>query len=171
MDAGSGADPLIEALIKAGFDVTGVYTSAALLEIAHENIPGARFLHASIYDIEIRGYDAVVALGEPLTYHTQGDDANNLISTFFQRAADALPAGGMLIFDVIGLGQPSLAGRTWSTSDDWAVLVETTEDQTEKILVRNIEAFRCFGEVYRRTRETHTVRLFDIDTIYNQLAS
>jgi hypothetical protein len=30
---------------------------------------------------------------------------------------------GVLIFDVIGLGEPSLAGRTWSSGDDWGQIV------------------------------------------------
>jgi len=81
-------------------------------------------------------------VGEPLTYHSEEADADNVIRTFFQRVADALPPGGLLIFDVIGLGEPPLAGRTWSSGDDWAVLVETTENQTARTLVRNIEVFQ-----------------------------
>jgi hypothetical protein len=38
------------------------------------------------------------------------------------------PARGILIFDVIELGGPSLAGRCWTSGDDWAVLVDTTKD-------------------------------------------
>jgi hypothetical protein len=55
----------------------------------------------------------------------------------------------LLIFDVIGLGEPFLAGRTWLSGDDWAVPVETTENQTERTLVRNIETFRRVGEANR----------------------
>lgn len=110
-------------------------------------------------------------LGEPLTYHAEGADADNLISGFFQRVAEALPPGGMLIFDVIGLDDPSLAGRTWNSGDDWAVLVETTENQTERTLVRNIETFRRVGEAYRRSHEVHRVRLFDVRRLCEKLAS
>jgi hypothetical protein len=77
----------------------------------------------------------------------------------------------MLIFDVIGLGQPSLAARTWRSGDDWAVLVETTENQSEGILVRSIEVFRRANGLYRRSREVHTVRLFEVSTLCEQLAS
>lgn len=171
MDVGCGAGPLTEALLKAGFDVTGIDTSAELLKLARAKVPRAHFVHASAYEIQILAYDAVVALGEPLTYHAVGADADNLISRFFQRVAEALPPGGMLIFDVIGLGEPSLAGRTWSSGDDWAVLVETTENQTERTLVRNIETFRRVGEVYRRSHEVHRVRLFDVRKLCDQLAS
>lgn len=171
LDVGCGAGPLTNALIDAGFDVTGIDTSIELLELARANTPAAHFVHTSAYEVEIRAYDAVIALGEPLTYHDEGADADSLIRRFFQRVAEALPPGGMLIFDVIGLGEPSLAGRTWSSGDDWAVLVETTENQTERTLVRNIETFRRVGEVYRRSHEVHRVWLFDVRTLCDQLVS
>lgn len=171
LDVGCGAGPLTEALIEAGFEVTGVDTSAELLELARANVPTAHFIHASIYDVQIRDYDAVVAVGESLTYHPESADADNLISRFFQRVAQALPQGGVLIFDVIGLGEPSLAGRTWNSGDDWAVLVETAENQRERTLVRNIEVFRRVGDAYRRSHEVHRVRLFDVSILCNQLAS
>ena len=66
MDVGCGAGPLTRALVDAGFDVTGVDTSAELLRIARANVPTAHFLHTSAYDTPIQDYDAVVAVGEPL---------------------------------------------------------------------------------------------------------
>jgi hypothetical protein len=63
------------------------------------------------------------------------------------------PARGILIFDVIELGGPSLAGRFWGSGDDWAVLVNTTEHQAARTLVRNIETFRRVDESYRRDRK------------------
>lgn len=171
LDVGCGAGPLTKALVDAGFDVTGVDTSAELLELARAKVPAAHFVHGSVYDAQIRDYDAVVAVGEPLTYHAEAADADNLVSGFFQRVAEALPPGGMLIFDVIGLGEPSLAGRTWSSGEDWAVLVETTENQAERSLVRNIEVFRRAGDAYRRSQEVHRVRLFDVSNLRHRLAS
>lgn len=170
MDAGCGAGPLAKALVDAGFEVTGVDTSAELLEIARANVPKARFVHASIYDTEVRGYDAVVAVGEPLTYHSDEAGADDRVRTLFRRVADALPPGGLLIFDAIGLGEPPLAGRSWSSGDDWAVLVETTEEQAARTLVRNIEVFRRIGDAYRRSHEVHRVRLFDPSVLRNQLS-
>ena len=171
MDAGCGAGPMTKTLVDAGFDVTGVDTSAELLRLARARVPAAHFLNVSIYDTEIRDYDAVVAVGEPLTYHPENVDADNLVSAFFQRAAGALPPGGILIFDVIGRGEPSLVGRSWSSGDDWAVLVETTENQPARTLVRNIEVFRRVRDAYRRSHERHRVHLFDPSVLHNQLSS
>jgi hypothetical protein len=48
---------------------------------------------------------------EPLTYHTEGPDADILVESFFREASEVLPAGGTLIFDVIEPGGPSLTGH------------------------------------------------------------
>jgi len=171
MDVGCGAGQLSKALTDAGFDVTGVDTSAELLQFACMNAPKAHFIHASAYDVELQTYDAVVALGEPLTYHDDTTQAEHLVSRFFQRVAGTLPVGGLLIFDVIGLGESSLVGRTWKSGEDWAVLVETTEDQNQKTLLRNIEIFRRVDGLYRRGREVHRVRLFDVTRLCDELVS
>jgi SAM-dependent methyltransferase len=171
LDVGCGAGPLTRALVDAGFDVTGVDTSAEMLELALANVPSAHFVRDSAYDIQVQGFDAVIALGEPLTYHAEGSDAERLVSSFFKRVADALPPGGLLIFDVIGLGEPSLTDRTWRSGNDWAVLVETTEDQAHRSLVRDIEVFRRVGDLYRRSHELHRIQLFDVSTLRAQLDS
>lgn len=171
VDAGCGAGALTETLAAAGFEVTGIDASAELLSIAREAVPAARFVHASLYDVEIPACGAVVALGEPLTYHWDDSDAGRRIEAFFHRVAQTLPAGGLLLFDLIERGEPSLAGRMWSAGDDWAVLVETTEDHAKQTLRRDIQTFRRTGDLYRRGREIHRVRLFDTPTVCGWLAA
>src|SRR5215471_2301624 len=104
--------------------------SAKMASPARANISQAKVLHTSAYEVEVRGCDAVLAAGEALTYHADPVDADHLVNSLFQRVAQLLPTGGMLIFDLIGLGEP-LTGGSWRSGDDWAVLVETVEDQTE----------------------------------------
>ena len=50
------------------------------------------------------------------------------------------------------------------------MLVETTENQTERTSVRDIEAIRRAGDLFRRSREVHGVRLFEVWEISKQLA-
>jgi SAM-dependent methyltransferase len=171
VDVGCGAGPLAQVLVEEGFEVMGVDGSAELLEIARAAVPTAHFIHASIHDIEIPACDAIVAVGEPLTYHTDTDDADLLIRQFFRRASAVLPDGGLLIFDIIECGAPSLSGRFWSSGDDWAVLVDTVEDPVGRTLVRDIQTFRCVGELYRRGREVHRVHLFEPGTLREELAA
>lgn len=112
VDAGCGAGPLTEALVAEGFETTGVDSSPELLAIARAAVPTARFIDASIYDVEIPPCEAIVALGEPLTYQPEGTNAESRIGEFFHSASAVLPPGGILIFDIIERGEPSLAGRT-----------------------------------------------------------
>jgi len=163
--------PLTSALVGAGFDVTAVDTSAELLKIARTNVPTAHFICASAYDVPIQNCDAVLAVGEPLSYHSESTDADSLVNDFFQRVADALPPGGLFIFDVIGLGEPSLANRTWLAGQDWAVLVETTENQNHRSLIRDVQVFRRTGGAYRRSHELHRVRMFDASVLCNTLTA
>jgi len=169
VDAGCGAGPLSAALVEAGFAVVGMDTSADLLAIARAAVPAARFLRQSIYAAPVPACEAIVALGEPLTYHPEGADADARVEGFFQTASAVLPAGGMPIFDVIEPGEPSLAGRYCSSGEDWAVLSDTGEDQGARTLVRRIETFRRTGDLYPRGREVHHVRLFHAAALCDQL--
>jgi len=170
VDVGCGAGPLSAALVEAGFEVTGIDSSAELLAIARTANSKAHFIHGSVYETQIPACEAIVALGEPLAYHAEGADAEFLVGSFFRAASDVLPAGGMLIFDVIELGGLSLAGRYWNSGEDWVVLAENEEDQSSRTLVRNIETFRQVGQFYRRGYAVHRIRLFDTATLLNQLA-
>ena len=169
VDVGCGSGPLTKALIESGFQVTGIDPSTELLKIARKTISRAQFVNASIYDVSMPACEAVVAIGEPLTYHSQSADADDLIESFFQRVSAGLPRGGMFIFDLIESGEPSLAGRSWRSGEDWAVLVTTTEAQNEGWLIRNIETFRRVGDFYRRGGEIHPVHLFDSRKVSEQL--
>ena len=160
VEVGCGAGPLTKTLVDAGFDVTGIDVSPELVHIAQIACPRARFRVGSIYAQEIPACEAIVAIGEPLTYH-DGDDGDDHVKDFFGRASHVLASGALLIFDLIELGQPALAGRSWKAGEDWAVLVETTEEQSSRTLTREMETFRKVGEAYRRGREVHRVRLFD----------
>jgi len=164
VEVGCGAGPLTAVLVSAGFEVTAIDVSGELLRLARAASPVAEFVEGSIYDVEIPACDAILAIGEPLTYH-DNEDGDSRLQEFFRLASDVLPKGGMLIFDLIELGEPSLCARSWKSGDDWAVLLETTEDQRLHTLVREIETFRKVGDGYRRRRETHRVRLFDTSEV------
>ena len=181
VDVGCGAGPLAAHLVAAGFEVTGVDPSADLIGLARAAVPQADFLQASIYEIELPACEAIIAIGEPLTYHAAGADADRLLHDLFRRVSAALPAGGMFIFDVIETGEPPLTGRSWLSGEDWAVMAETSEDPPAHTLTRGIETFRrtgdlylrdlYAGDLYRRGRETHNVRLFDAAELSGKLSA
>jgi SAM-dependent methyltransferase len=170
VDAGCGAGHLSAAMVRAGFEVVGIDCSAEMISMAREAVPGARFVHGSIYDVELPRCQVIVAVGETLAYHTADAPADVLVEGFFHRAADVLPAGGLLVFDLIELGEPPLTGRFWSSGEDWVVMADTREDQASRALFRGIETFRRVGDLYRRGREVHELRLFDTAAVCDQLA-
>jgi SAM-dependent methyltransferase len=161
VDVGCGAGVSTRALTDAGFDVVAIEPSPALLAIARTAAPTAKLLLASAYDVELPACEAILALGEPLTYHPPDADADGRLGGFFQRAAMALAPGGQLVLDLIVTGSPSLDARSWRSGDDWAILYETREDPPARRVTRTIETFRLDGDAYRRAREVHDVRLFD----------
>lgn len=163
VDAGCGAGELTATLCDAGFAVTAIDTSAELLAIARARASRAEFVEGSLHEIDLPECEAIVALGEPLTYEPTD------VGRFFKRAAECLPQGGLLIFDVIETGEPSLNAKSWISGEDWAVGVETTELGNQ--LTRSIETFRRVGELYRRGREVHRVRLFDTKEVLTALAA
>jgi SAM-dependent methyltransferase len=161
VDVGCGTGITTRALVDAGFETTAIEPSESLLKMARPRAPGALFHQASVYEVDLPLCEALVAVGEPLTYHEPNVDADARVEGFFQRAAKAIAPQGLLILDVICTEGPSLAARTWRSETDWAILSETTENLETRRLTRTIETFRKEGDRYRRAREVHHVRLFD----------
>lgn len=170
-DVGCGAGVSTKALVDAGFDTLAIEPSLALLDVARKAAPAAGFLHASAYDVTLPPCDAILAIGEVLTYHGPTEDADSRLRRFFASATAALPKGGRLVFDVIETGSAPLNARTWKSGPEWAVLSASTEDVEGRRLTREIETFRDLGAgSYRRSRETHHVRLFERAAVVAWLA-
>jgi SAM-dependent methyltransferase len=166
IDVGCGAGVSTRALIDAGFEVLAIERSAALLNLAQKAAPGARFLLGSAYDVMLEPCDAILAIGEVLTYHAPEEDADACLRSFFGAAAAALPKGGQLVFDMIETGDALLSARAWKAGPDWAVLSASNEDVESRRITREIETFReVSAGCYRRSRETHHVRTFERATI------
>jgi SAM-dependent methyltransferase len=162
VDIGCGAGASTKALVDAGFDTLAVEPSAALLGIARRSAPSARFEQASAYDCTLHECDAILAIGEPLTYHAPSEDGEARLQDFIGKAGRVLVANGLLAFDLIERGGQSLTACAWKAGTDWAVLSATQEEPEVSSLTRQIETFRDIGSGnYRRRREVHHVRLFE----------
>jgi SAM-dependent methyltransferase len=160
IDLGCGSGIWAAALLRAGYVVTGLDPSPAMLALARQVAPGARFVRASAYDYDFPTCDAVTALGEVLSYLPTGALAVPSLPRLFCRIAAALRPGGLFIFDLIvtAPGAP-MTYRTWQAGDDWSVLVAVTEQPARRRLIREIATFRRIGARYRRAHETHLVRV------------
>jgi SAM-dependent methyltransferase len=156
VDLGCGSGVTTRAFADAGHDVLGVDASAAMLELARRAAPAATFIQASALEVPLPDRcAAVVAVGEVLNYTQRSLDG------FFRRVARALAPGGLFVFDLAGPGGVAGGGpvRSWYEGEDWAVLVETVEDESPAILTRRMTTFRQLDGRWRRGRETHRQRL------------
>jgi SAM-dependent methyltransferase len=157
VDLGCGSGITTRALVEAGHDVLAVDPSPAMLALARRCAPGARFIQASAEGAPLPDRcAAIVAVGEVLNYGPESLDS------VFARAAEALTAGGLLVFDLAGPGRIPSGGpvRSFAEGDDWAILVETDEDASTEALTRRMTTFREVDGKWRRGHETHRQRLY-----------
>ena len=161
VDLGCGSGIWAAALVDAGYDVIGVDQSAALLEIARERAPGARFVQASLFDVRLPPCNAVTALGECFSYVVDPRAGRAALAVVLRRIAAALRPGGLLVFDVMTPGsEPEGGRRTWSEGPDWLLCLEAREDPGTGTLTRRIAVFRPENEHYRRSDELHRLWLY-----------
>lgn len=169
-DVGCGAGVTTKALVDAGCETMAVEPSEALLNVARQAAPTAQFEQASAYDVHLAPCDAILAIGEALTYHAPLENAEARLRSFFAKASSALSQGGLLVFDLIETGTPALDARAWQAGPTWAVLAESHEDVDNRRLTRRIETFRDAGDgAYRRRSEIHHVRIFERATVASWL--
>ncbi|MEE1752855.1 class I SAM-dependent methyltransferase [Streptomyces sp. SP18CS02] len=98
LDVGSGTGrPTAEALVRAGFDVTGIDVSAEMVRLARERVPDARFEQADVrtYRAPDGGFDAVCAFF-PLLMMDQPEVARSL-----SRIASWVAPGGAFVMATV----------------------------------------------------------------------
>ncbi|MGH9277832.1 MAG: class I SAM-dependent DNA methyltransferase [Acidimicrobiales bacterium] len=164
VDLACGSGILAGELTRAGYGVLGVDASEAMLRLAAVEAPSARFVQGSLLDVAIPPCLAVTAVGEGFNY------ADAVLPDLFARIASALEPGGVLLFDVAG---PGRMRSTFTVTEDpggeWLVALRRSEDGG--VLTRHITLFRRVGDAYRRSDETHTLRLYRPDEVRQALAA
>ncbi len=167
VDLGCGSGRWAHELNRAGFDVLGIDRSRALLRLARRIAPRSRFAAASLWTARLPSCAAVTSMGECLNY-----DPGDTLSSLFSGVHDALRPGGILLFDAAEPSRAPVDGprRVWNEGRGWAVLVETEGDPKLNALTRRIVSFRKVGTSYRRTEETHWLRLYPRDDVLQELA-
>jgi SAM-dependent methyltransferase len=151
LDVGCGTGVLARELTRAGFEVRGFDASPAMIELARRTAPEARFEVGPFETVELPPCDAIVAMGEVLSY---GD-----IRPFLPRAASALRKDGMLLFDVAERGSYPAYDEQRIGGDDWSVIAVKESDGTK--VTRRVLTFRNEGGQMRRDEEVHELALYD----------
>jgi SAM-dependent methyltransferase len=173
VDLGCGSGIWAAALVRSGYDVLGLDPSPAMLALARERAPAARFVQVAALDAELPACAAITALGEVLSYQADARAGREATRALFARMYAALRPGGVLVFDVVGPGreQSTPPRRTWSEGEDWTVCVEVSQASGDGVLTRRIIVFRRFGDTYRRTDEEHRQWAYARDDVLADLAA
>lgn len=170
VDLGCGSGILLRALGNAGYGTVGIDPSPAMLRLAKTAAPAAHLVCAPAEQAEIPPCNAVTAIGEILCYLPASATNERGLLRLFKRIAAALRPGGLLVFDALvsDRGEP-MCYRNWRQGEDWAVLSDIDEDKTRERLTRRITIFRRVKGEWRRSQETHVLRVFSRKTLEHAL--
>lgn len=157
VDLGCGGGEWLGRLAAAGYDVCGVDQSASMIRAAREHVPRGTFLLGSFADIDLPACNAVTSLGEPINYLATGE----AIRRVFRRVWEALRPGGIFVFDAREPATGPIEPRTVTRLDErWACISSIAEDHQAGTIVRDITTFRRVGDLYRRSHETHWLKVY-----------
>ena len=163
VEVGSGSGILARCLVDAGFDVTGIDRSRDMIKLARAKAPEATFRQGSLTRTRIPRCKAVIAIGEVVSY------VSTSLRPFFTRVHASLERGGVLVFDFMESGERrTYAGKSFE-GPDWAVILRATLEDDGQTLTRRMTLLRNIGGKYRRTHETHRVRLRDCGDVRDAL--
>jgi SAM-dependent methyltransferase len=153
VELGCGSGILARELTRAGFDVLGFDASPAMIALARETAPHARFAVGTFDAIDIPPCDAIVAMGEVLNYGTFAG----------VRKLIAKAQTNLLVFDIAERGAYPPYDERRVEGDDWSVIAIKESDGTH--LTRRILTFRADGDTMRRSEEAHSLELYERDAM------
>jgi len=165
VDLGCGSGIWAAELTRRGYLVLGIDITRAMIELARKRAPGARFVNASFLKAKLPPCDAVTAIGECFNYTFDGRSNLKGLAQLFRRVHEALRPGGVFIFDIAEPGRA--LRRAHAQGRDWAILFEAVA--TRDLLIRRMTTFRQVGKHYRRSQETHRLRLYRSSDIVAEL--
>ena len=166
VELGCGSGILASRLVAVGYRVTGLDASPAMIAIARRQVSDARFRIASIATAAIPAADAVVAIGEIISYL----GSRRTVERLFRRVRAALRPGGVFIFDFIQSGERRTFPPRSRAGDDWALVARADLSADGRVLTRDLTTFRKIHGGYRRSREVHRVRIYPRQQIAAALA-
>lgn len=169
VDLACGSGIWADTATRAGFEVLGIDRSRAMLDLAMHVAPKAQFQCKSLHDCAIPPCDVVTIIGEGIQYLQPNETKLRPLRPLFQRIANALRPGGMLIFDAIARADKPFNFSHGRAGRDWACISEAK--QKGHFLVREIAAFRKIYGTWRRSDEVHRVLLIDVEEIKSALRS
>lgn len=170
VDLGCGSGILASQMTEAGYQVLGIDYSASMIELARAKAPKASFQVGSFLDMEFPKCEVVTATGEIFNYLVDEKNTLDALERLFQQIFCQLSDRGIFMFDLFCSGVPLLEGVRIIESEEWDMLIQYIEEPDQKKLSRDILLYRKTGEnTYRKSREVHTIQLFEVDSILRML--
>ncbi len=159
IDLGCGSGIIAKELLDDGFEVLGIDKSKALIEIANKRAPNGEYVIDSFFEISLPKCIGVISTSECLNYAVNGENEKQL-RNLFKNVFGALQSGGLFIFDMIEPGTAKNE-KYIVEKNDWTMFLHTWENNENNILTRDIILFRKIeNNLYRKTKEIHTARLY-----------
>jgi SAM-dependent methyltransferase len=163
VEFGCGAGTVARALTEAGYEVLGIDISTAMIRMARARTPQARFKVGTLATARIPSCDAIVAVGEVVSYVPRGSASRRAhharLTTFLRHAERALRTGGLLLFDFIESAHGRIYRRKRLVGKGWAIAVRATAGRNGGTLTRHIETIRDSRRGRTRSAETHRLRV------------
>jgi SAM-dependent methyltransferase len=168
VDLGCGSGRWAAELNRSGYDVLGLDQSPAMIQLARRIAPSSQFRIASLWSAKLPPCDGITSIGECLNYCFDAGDSH----TLFRRVFRALRSGGVLVFDIAGPDRlpKQMPSKKWIEGRDWAILVTVSGNRKQNILQRQIICYRKIGSLFRRSEETHKLRLYRTRDLLGNLA-
>lgn len=170
VDLGCGSGRWARELNRAGYDVLGVDQSRAMIALARRTAPNSRFRVASLLRTELPRCDAITSIGECVNYCFDRANNSRSLLRLFKRAYGALRPGGILVCDFATPKRRPKGGvrEHRSSGRGWRITARTTAHGARGIR-REIVAFRKMDGAWRRSEETHDLRLYSAAEISREL--
>ena len=158
VEFGCGSGTVARYLQDRGYEVSAFDVSPAMIRLARTNAPRVDFSVSSLSSARLPSCDALVGVGEVVTYVPGG---LAVLRRFFAKAHAALRPGGILLFDFM----ESARRRTYDTKtlrgSGWSISVRATFDGRRRVLTRSMTMTRRTSRGQRRSRESHRIHIYD----------
>ncbi len=169
VDLAAGSGILSRRMVDEGLRAYGVDLSAAMLHIARDLVPEARFVEGSLWSAklpeETGDVVAVAAIGEAFCYATDPAAGQRGLRRRLASIYRALAPGGLLLFDVAGPGRSGPTGFRERCFRHGETVLRVEEREADGYLTRDISTFLPLGRLYRRDDESHRLVLYEPDAV------
>jgi SAM-dependent methyltransferase len=171
VDVGCGSGVLASHLIEAGYRVLGIDRSAAMIRLGRQRTRRTTFRVASLPVVRFPRCVAIVALNEIVNYMSDSPRRLDALARFVAHAYEALTPGGLLIFDFLASGERRTYSGKSRSGADWAIAASAKIDRSGRVLTRELTMFRQIAGEYRKSHETHRIRIYEADRVRDVLTA